>query len=418
MVNLQEAFKKLNMMESSDFELLNQDEKEDMANFLDQDESEAEDVEIIDPQAEDESELEDSYVGKIIVQCPVCKSLIYKTQEELDEEGDEEQTCPYCFSVEKFDLIGKVVPIEDEEAPIEDVEVDDEDAEDAEGEEPLEECGDNVLISRRDKLGEKLRRNRSRRNRKLNEDLENVTLETENEIINISTEDKEDNFGGDEEDMGFDTDDSFGEEPEEGEEEHSESEVIAPLDDEIEDSSDGEVDEVDEESFDEMAESMLRENYSNIVSYRTRKMKDRGNYIVTEGIVTLKNGDKRLTEFRIRPSRFSRDGKGACLVENLQLGKKKVVAARVQMTESKKKINEGIFKKKATPEEVVAKYKNKFAKDPKEALYAVKVNNKTYYLKKEACAEDDFGSEMYDAYKKKADVKVIRLKDNKVVTEF
>ena len=94
MVNLQEAFSKLKMMESSDFELLNQEEKDAMKNFLDDDTVEAEEVDIIDPQAENEFDLQDSYVGKIVVQCPVCRSLLYKTQEELDEEGDETQTCP------------------------------------------------------------------------------------------------------------------------------------------------------------------------------------------------------------------------------------------------------------------------------------------------------------------------------------
>lgn len=298
MVNLQEAFSKLNMIESSEFDLLDPEEKDAMKNFLDDDVVEAEDVDIIDPQAEDESELEDSYIGKIIVQCPVCRSLIYKTQEELNEMGDEPQTCPYCFSVENFDIIGKIAPIEDEMAPeaVEEAPEADE-APAAEPvveveDKPLEECGDAPL----------------------QEDLENVTIETEDQVINVSAEDKVEECP----------------ECEPAAEEHEDAEVIAPLEDDIPDEPmEDEVDEIDEESFDEFAESLLKDKYSNIVSYKTSKMKDCGNNVIAEGVVTLKNGSKKLTEFRIRPSRFSKDGKGTCLVENLQLNAKKIARAFV-----------------------------------------------------------------------------------------
>lgn len=307
MVNLQEAFSKLNMIESSEFDLLDPEEKDAMKNFLDDDAVEAEDVDIIDPQAEDESELEDSYIGKIIVQCPVCRSLIYKTQEELNEMGDEPQTCPYCFSVENFDIIGKIAPIEDEMAPeaVEEAPEADE-APAAEPvveveDKPLEECGDAPL----------------------QEDLENVTIETEDQVINVSAEDKVEECPECEAAAEIPV-----EEP--AAEEHEDAEVIAPLEDDIPDEPmEDEVDEIDEESFDEFAESLLKDKYSNIVSYKTSKMKDCGNHVIAEGVVTLKNGDKKLTEFRIRPSRFSKEGKGTCLVENLQLNAKKIARTYV-----------------------------------------------------------------------------------------
>ena len=293
MFNLQEAFSKLNIMESGEFDLLDQEEKDAMKNFLDDDSVEAEDVDIIDPQAEDESELEDSYVGKIIVQCPVCRSLIYKTQAELDEEGDEPQTCPYCFSVEKFELIGRIVPIEDETAP--EVVEEEPAAPEATAEpvveiedKPLEECGGkdlkedfdpydieddvddyardtygseahaeydeddecfNIYVSGRLKRSLSISKARKLIGESLKEDLENVTIETEDQVINVSAEDKV------EECPECEADTMPVEEPaiEEPAEEHEEAEVIAPLDDELseEEPMEDEVDEVDEDSFDE-----------------------------------------------------------------------------------------------------------------------------------------------------------------------
>ena len=317
MVNLQEAFSKLNMMESGDFKLLDKDEKDAMKSFLeDDDEFEAEEVDIIDPQADDDIDLQDSYVGKIIVQCPVCKSLIYKTQEEIDEMGDEEQSCPYCFSVEKFDLIGKVVPIEDETAP----EIPAEEENVAEPEVTVESkeecCPDCGKPMNECDCGKE----------DLHEDLENVTIETEDEVINVSATPKDEPV----EDIMEEPTEATEDVPEE----HEDAEVIAPLDDELGndlgDNDSDEIEEIDEESFDRFAESFLKENYSNIVSYKTNKVKDCGKYMIAEGVVTLKNNDKKLTEFKIRPSVFSKDGKGSCLVENLQLKKRTIINSVVK----------------------------------------------------------------------------------------
>ena len=235
---------------------------------------------------------------------------------------------PYCFSVEKFDLIGKIVLVEDETAP---EVIPEEQPADAE---PVQEACDAC------KEGEC-----KEEEKELKEDLENVTIETEDEIINVSAEEKPEV-----EEMPLEL--PAEEEKEEEEPEHEKAEVIAPLDDE---EMEDEIDEVDEESFDEFAESLLREKYNNIVSYKTTKMKDCGNHIMTEGVVTLKNGDKKLTEFRIRPSKFSRDGKGACLVENIQLNTRKIARAYV---------TEGLFGNKdntaASPEYLFKKAVSKF----------------------------------------------------------
>lgn len=68
---------------------------------------------IIDPLAQSEEELKDSYLGKAILDCEVCHSKLYKDPEEviIDEEAqlaNIEEACPYCQSNEGFKVIGQV----------------------------------------------------------------------------------------------------------------------------------------------------------------------------------------------------------------------------------------------------------------------------------------------------------------------
>ena len=109
---LTEAFKELKMLNEEDYNLNNKDEIEDMHdtvfNQLD-DKS----IDIIDPNAQSVDDLEDSYVGKVILDCDVCHSKIYKDPSEviIDDESslaniDEE--CPYCYSTDGYKIIGEV----------------------------------------------------------------------------------------------------------------------------------------------------------------------------------------------------------------------------------------------------------------------------------------------------------------------
>ena len=290
MISLQEAFTKLNMLEANNFNLLDEAEKDAMKKFLEDDEEaeEVEEIDVIDPEAADEFELEDSYVGKALVECPVCKSPIFRTFEEMEANKGQEETCPYCQSVVTMDIIGKIVAMDEEPA-----------AEEPAAEEPAAEADEAPIEECKD----------------LHEDLENVTIETEDEVINVSAEQK---------DECPECDDA------------EKAEVIAPLDGDqfVEDepeADDDEIDEFDEESFDRVAESFFRENYNNVKGFKTKKAYDKGNHIVVEGIVTLKDGSRKLTEFRVRPGKFDKKtNRAACLIENLQLNKKKVVTVRAK----------------------------------------------------------------------------------------
>ena len=144
---LTEAFKELKMLNEEDYNLNNKDEIEDMHdtvfNQLD-DKS----IDIIDPNAQSVDDLEDSYVGKVILDCDVCHSKIYKDPSEvvIDDESslaniDEE--CPYCYSTDGYKIIGEVASydgasLEDEDeddTEEDDTKEDDEDDEEDEDDE-------------------------------------------------------------------------------------------------------------------------------------------------------------------------------------------------------------------------------------------------------------------------------------------
>ncbi len=161
---LSEAFKQLEILNEDVFDL-DKDGLEDLRDFQDEDEEEV--IDVIDPEAETEEELEDSYIGKVILDCSVCHTDIYKDKEDviIDEEtqlANVGEECPYCFSVDGFKVIGEVKPFVETEFETEDdvdVEVDGEEVEDEEENESLRK---NESLKRKRRMVEAI----SRRNRK------------------------------------------------------------------------------------------------------------------------------------------------------------------------------------------------------------------------------------------------------------
>lgn len=97
---------------------------------------------IVDLDAKTVDELEPSYVGKYIIQCPQCMTLFYKNQEDLvHDEADETlvnvgEACQHCGNDSGYTLIGKVDAV-DEEIPAEENPIDEVPAEPTEA--PVEE---------------------------------------------------------------------------------------------------------------------------------------------------------------------------------------------------------------------------------------------------------------------------------------
>lgn len=128
-----EAFKRLSMLDEDVFDVTDDgiQELKDFENDSEADET----VDIIDPEAESEDELADSYIGKVILDCCVCHSKIYKNKDEVhlsDDEtvANEDEECPYCYSTEGYKVIGEVAAFSNEKGENEEAEDDDENDDD------------------------------------------------------------------------------------------------------------------------------------------------------------------------------------------------------------------------------------------------------------------------------------------------
>ena len=152
---LNEAFKQLEMLNEEEFNLNDKDAVKDMKDFMGIDVDDS--VEVIDPNAETEDDLEDSYVGKVILDCVVCHSKQYKDPNEvvIDDDGELAnvgEECPFCYTSDGFKVVGQVAPFD------EDDEDDDDEFEDDEEHDDDEEDDDSEFESWRNRIQECLKR--------------------------------------------------------------------------------------------------------------------------------------------------------------------------------------------------------------------------------------------------------------------
>jgi hypothetical protein len=110
---INEAFKKLDLLNEEMFNS-STDGINHLTDYMRDEESSEDTIRVIDPDATDEEELQDSYIGKLIVNCNVCHSHIFMNKEdvELDEEGyaTSDDCCPYCGEQEGFVIVGEIAP--------------------------------------------------------------------------------------------------------------------------------------------------------------------------------------------------------------------------------------------------------------------------------------------------------------------
>ena len=107
---------------------------------------------IVDLDAESPEDLQPSYVGKMIIQCPQCMTLFYKDPSDVVHSEDDPDTvnvgekCQHCGNEEGYSIIGKVGEVTPEEAE-QFEEVPEETAEETPAEEPAEELPENEEAS-------------------------------------------------------------------------------------------------------------------------------------------------------------------------------------------------------------------------------------------------------------------------------
>lgn len=116
-MNLTEAFKALNALNEDTFSV--SDDGINKLSKFEQNDDLIDEISVIDMDAEDESELQDSYIGKVILDCSVCHSKLYKDKSEVTVDDEEAlanigEECPYCYTSDGFKVIGEVTTYNDE----------------------------------------------------------------------------------------------------------------------------------------------------------------------------------------------------------------------------------------------------------------------------------------------------------------
>ncbi len=118
---LSEAFKKLDLLNEDTFSVTD-DGLNDFIKFEDEDEFE-DTIDVIDPEADTLDDVQDSYVGKVILDCCVCHSKIYKDVEDVVIENDianVNEECPFCYTTDGYKVIGQVASFDEEDPNTED----------------------------------------------------------------------------------------------------------------------------------------------------------------------------------------------------------------------------------------------------------------------------------------------------------
>ena len=197
---------------------------------------------VVDLNADDESQLKDSYVGDVVLRCTTCHTLVYKKPEEIVKDDDDElvnkeDECPNCNATTGYEVIGKVVPLEDDDEKEDNKSLEDNSQEEDKPEDDVDEKDDVE-----------------------SDDKEETTEEHEEE-------EKEDSHDG----------------------EHEEEREV----------SDDFIDEIDNESFNHAINSYLCETYDNVKSYEmTDGTIDENGVILIEGTITFKSGKTLNTSFK------------------------------------------------------------------------------------------------------------------------
>lgn len=308
---LSEAFKKLDFLTEEDFSLQDTAGLDDMDQLL---KTPANNIaNVIDPEAETEDELQDTYIGKVILHCPVCNSMIYKDLEDIVKDDVEElvnigEECPYCYTSEGFKVIGVVSPFE---------ETSEEEEEEDEEEDPDEE------------------------EKELTEEFETVEVATKNQKVTLDADD--------------DGKLTIEAEPVEEDDEDEEEEVLAPFPDEVADDIEAtannsededeeveyDVEDFDSDSFDELGESYLKSVYENVRSYKTTDASSKGNTLVVEGLIKFNSGKTKPTKFVFEANTATKNNKLRFIGENKQITRgRKAFTITGKLNENKSFITE------------------------------------------------------------------------------
>lgn len=178
---LNEAFTQLQLLNEEEFNLTDKDSIEDIKSLVDAPVDAS--IDIIDPDANSEDELSDSYVGKVVLDCSVCHSKIYKDPseiviDEVEELANVGEECPYCYTADGFKVLGQIAPFSDDIQPTED-EVSEEEADDVVGDDTDDGEDDDFMEALSEKLSQMNEAEMSDEDRRDNQILRNIYDKTQ-----------------------------------------------------------------------------------------------------------------------------------------------------------------------------------------------------------------------------------------------
>lgn len=333
---LNEAFSQLNMLNEESFEL---DKKgiEALADFEDAQDKAEEEIDVIDVDADDEDEIQDEYINKVILECPVCDSLHYEDKEKIhfDEDSDVVdigEPCPYCAQEDGFKIVGQVAAYCKECAHEDEHE---EDEIEVEEEETLEEADKPAALSIEDAQKwvdydmERYGRISAKTNHlvkkagfqiikdeygdyevaagkfeNLQEDVKEIEIKTDDQKLKMTSDD-DDKITITSEPLECECEDAeviippteeLVDEVEGEEEKEDAEEEEKEVGEEVE-VSDEDFDDFDEESFDEKMDKRLKECFDNVKGYKSTAITDRDGNFIIEGVISFDSGKEKKTSF-------------------------------------------------------------------------------------------------------------------------
>lgn len=178
---LNEAFTQLQLLNEEEFNLTDKDSIEDIKSLVDAPVDAS--IDIIDPDANSEDELSDSYVGKVVLDCSVCHSKVYKDPsevviDEVEELANVGEECPYCYTADGFKVLGQIAPFSDDVKPTED-EVSEEEADDVVEDDTDDGEDDGFLEALSNKLSQMNEAEMSDEDKRDNQILRNIYYKTQ-----------------------------------------------------------------------------------------------------------------------------------------------------------------------------------------------------------------------------------------------
>ena len=311
-MRLGEAFKALDALNEDTF-TLSDDGIKKLAEFENNDDL-VDELSVIDLDAETEEDFQDSYVGKVILDCCVCHSKLYKDKADvkIDEESqlaNVGEDCPYCYTPDGFKIVGEVAKYNENDEDIDDNE------ETVVTEEPVKD-EDNEDTD--DKKVEE----------SLNEDMNNVTVTTDDTVVDITSDDNgkvtvttepvdtmtDDLSDGDEVVVPV-SDETITDIENTDIEEPTEAEDNIVSDDEV----DLEIEDFDEESFDDLGEQYFREAYENVETFKTSSVTETKEGLMVEGVLKFTSGSTKKTSFLFESKLIDKEDTVKFIGENIDI---------------------------------------------------------------------------------------------------